>query len=213
VLPLAFDLVPGASREAVFAGLVNKIEKESDNHVGVGLVGAQWLMRTLSDNGRADLALTIATQKTYPGWGYMVQKDATTVWELWNGDTADPAMNSGNHVMQIGDLGLWMYEYLAGIRSDPEAPGFRHFNVKPYAVNSLSFVRATHRSPYGQIGSSWKREKGKFSMSVTVPVNTTATITVPARDVLGTGGLKPTRVEGENSIFEVGSGQFTFQQQ
>ena len=76
-------------------------------------------MRTLSDNGRPDLALTIATQKTYPGWGYMVEKGATTVWELWNGDTADPAMNSGNHVMQIGDLGVWMYEYLAGIRSDP----------------------------------------------------------------------------------------------
>ena len=98
---------------------------ESDNHVGVGLVGAQWLMRTLSDNGRADLAFTITTQKTYPGWGYMVEKGATTVWELWNGDTADPAMNSGNHVMQIGDLGLWMYEYLAGIRTDPRTAGIQ----------------------------------------------------------------------------------------
>jgi alpha-L-rhamnosidase len=213
VLPLAFDLTPPASRDAVFQNLVNKIEKESDNHVGVGLVGAQWLMRTLSDNGRADLALTIATQKTYPGWGYMVQKDATTVWELWNGDTADPAMNSGNHVMQIGDLGLWMYEYLAGIRSDPDSPGFQHFTIKPYAVNSLSFAKATHRSPYGLISSSWKREKGKFSLSVIVPVNTTATVTVPALNVLGTAGLKPTRVEGNTSIFEVGSGQFTFQQQ
>ena len=81
-------------------------------------MGAQWLMRTLSDNGQADLAYRIATQKTYPGWGYMVEQGATTVWELWNGNTADPAMNSGNHVMQIGDLAVWMYEYLAGIRTD-----------------------------------------------------------------------------------------------
>ncbi len=60
-------------------------------------------MRTLSDNGRPDVAYKIATQTTYPGWGYMVEKGATTIWELWNGDTADPAMNSGNHVMQVGD--------------------------------------------------------------------------------------------------------------
>ncbi len=100
--------------------------------MGTGLVGAQWLMRTLSDNGHADLAYKIATQKTYPGWGYMVEQGATTIWELWNGDTADPAMNSGNHVMQIGDLAVWMYEYLAGIRSDPEAPGFRHAIIRPY---------------------------------------------------------------------------------
>ena len=73
-----------------------------------------------------DLAYKIATQKTYPGWGYMVEQGATTIWELWNGNTADPAMNSGNHVMQIGDLAVWMYEYLAGIRTDPEQPGFRH---------------------------------------------------------------------------------------
>jgi len=47
-------------------------------------------MRTLTDNGRPDVAYQIATQKTYPGWGYMVEKGATTIWELWNGDTADP---------------------------------------------------------------------------------------------------------------------------
>ena len=114
--------------------------------MGTGLVGAQWLMRTLSDNGRADLAYEIATQKTYPGWGYMVEKGATTIWELWNGDTADPAMNSGNHVMQIGDLAVWMYEYLAGIRSDPEKPGFRHIVIQPYPAGDLTFVKASHKS-------------------------------------------------------------------
>ena len=111
---------------------MRNIEQKSDGHVGTGLVGAQWLMRTLTDNGHADLAYKIATQKTYPGWGYMVEQGATTIWELWNGNTADPAMNSGNHVMQIGDLAVWMYEYLAGIRTDPEKPGFRHAIIHPY---------------------------------------------------------------------------------
>jgi alpha-L-rhamnosidase len=170
-------------------------------------VGAQWLMRTLSDNGRADLALTIATQKTYPGWGYMVEKGATTVWELWNGDTADPAMNSGNHVMQIGDLGLWMYEYLAGIR--PATPGFKHIVVKPYAVNALTHVKATHRSPYGAIASAWSRQGSTLTLNVTVPPNTNATIYVPGSNVVA-AGLKPARVEAGATVFETGSGNYTF---
>jgi len=211
VLPLAFGMVPDDARKGVFDRLVTKIEKESNNHVGVGLVGAQWLMRTLSENGRADLAYTIATQKTYPGWGYMIQKDATTVWELWNGDTADPAMNSGNHVMQIGDLGVWMYEYLAGIRPDPEQPGFKHVIVKPYTVGALTRVKATHRSPYGLITSSWQRTGTKLTMNVTVPPNTTATIHVPGSgSVTESGGLKATRKEAGASVFETGSGSYTF---
>ena len=210
VLPLALGIVPEGDKAKVFDGLVRKIEVESDNHVGVGLVGAQWLMRTLSDNGRADLAFTIATQKTYPGWGYMVEKGATTVWELWNGDTADPAMNSGNHVMQIGDLGLWMYEYLAGIRTDPEQPGFKHIVVKPYPVPELSYVKATHKTAYGTIGSSWKKDGGKLSLTVTVPPNTMATIYVPGKTVHESGGAKASRIEGGAAVFETGSGMYTF---
>ena len=72
VLPLAFGMVPPEERARVFDHLVRKIEGESRGHIGTGLVGGQWLMRVLSDNGRADLAYRIASQKDYPGWGYMV---------------------------------------------------------------------------------------------------------------------------------------------
>lgn len=211
VLPLAFDMVPSEDRERVFQRLVEKIEKESDNHVGVGLVGAQWLMRTLSDNGRPDVAFAIATQTTYPGWGYMVEKGATTIWELWNGDTADPAMNSMNHVMQIGDLAVWMYEYLAGIRPDAEKPGFRHIHIRPVPVEGLSYVKAIHRSLYGPISSSWIRTGGRLELEVTVPPNTTATICVPSTGkVSEAGGLAPVRVEKGCTIFETGSGSYRF---
>ena len=150
-------MVPDDRREQVMARLVKKIEVESDDHVGVGLIGAQWLMRTLTENGQGDLAFKIATQTTYPGWGYMISKGATTVWELWNGDTADPAMNSGNHVMQIGDLNVWFYEYLAGIRSDAQAVGFKKIVIRPYPVAGLDSVSASHESPYGRIASKWVR--------------------------------------------------------
>ena len=213
ILPLAFDMVPDASRTAVFDGLVRKIEQESGNHVGVGLVGAQWLMRTLSGNGRTDLALTIATQKTYPGWGYMVGKGATTVWELWNGDTADPAMNSGNHVMQVGDLGVWMYEYLAGIRPDPAQPGFRHFFIRPEPAKGLTFARATHRSPFGEIRSEWRRAGNGLTLDVTVPPNSTATIEVPGAGATEAGGLPAAASGGKITRFEAGSGVYSFRVQ
>ncbi len=221
VLALAFGLAPKEDREAILAGLVRKIVKESDSHVGVGLVGAQWLMRTLSDNGHSDIAYTMATQKTYPGWGYMVEKGATTVWELWNGDTADPAMNSMNHVMQIGDLGVWMYEYLAGIRPDPEKPAFKHVIVRPFLTGDLAFVKASHESMYGTIASSWERKDGSLRLSITIPANTTATVYVPARDaaqVRESGkpaaqskDLKFVRMEGTNAVYEIGSGSYAFE--
>ena len=210
VLPLAFGLVPEDARGRVTEGLVRRIVKETGSHVGVGLVGAQWLMRALSDNGQAELAYTIATQKTYPGWGYMVEKGATTIWELWNGDTADPAMNSGNHVMQIGDLGVWMYEYLAGMRPDPEKPGFSHIIVKPYPVSGLTRVKASHEAPYGTIATEWTRTAGTLALKVTVPPNTSATVFVPGSGAVEAAGLKPARQEGGAAVFETGSGTYTF---
>ncbi len=220
ILPLYFDMAPPEARAGLLASLVRNIEQVTAGHVGTGLIGAQFLMRTLSDNGRADLAYEIATQKTYPGWGYMVSKGATTIWELWNGDTADPAMNSGNHVMQIGDLAVWMYEYLAGIRSDPAQPGFRYVIIRPYPAGDLTFVTGSHISPYGKIATSWKRDGAGFSLDVTIPPNSTATVWLPAKDAAsvtesGTAatkaqGVKFLRQENGHALYEVDSGSYRF---
>jgi alpha-L-rhamnosidase len=220
ILPLYFGMVPEDFRPAILQTFVDNIEHKSTAHIGTGLVGAQWLMRTLSDNGYANLAYKIATQKTYPGWGYMVDQGATTIWELWNGNTADPAMNSGNHVMQIGDLAVWMYEYLAGMRTDPEQPGFRHSIIRPYLAGDLSFVKATHQTMYGALVSSWKREKGRLTLDVTVPPNTTATVWIPAKSAASvtesgkklesSGGIKLLKGAPGAVLVSVGSGSYSF---
>jgi alpha-L-rhamnosidase len=221
VLPLAFDLAPEAERERILQHLLAQIENESKGHIGTGLIGGQWLMRALSDNGRPDVAYQIASQRTYPSWGYMVEKGATTIWELWNGDTADPAMNSGNHVMLVGDLGIWLFENLAGIKPDPAQPGFKHIVMRPEPVGHLRFVRATHRSPYGFIASEWKKAPKRFSWNIVVPLNTTATVYVPARSaeaVKESGqpasrarGVKFLSMENGRAVFEVGSGHYRFE--
>jgi alpha-L-rhamnosidase len=220
VLPLAFGLVPDDMRGKIFDHLVHKITDETHGHIGTGLVGGQFLMRVLTANGRLDLAYMIATQETYPSWGYMVEHGATTVWELWNGDTANPAMNSGNHVMLVGDLAIWLYEDLAGIKADPEQPGFKHIIMQPTPVGDLKFVRATHLSPYGWISSEWHWEGDQFDWQIKIPANTTATVYLPVQNVeavtesgrplAGANGVKFLRVEDGRVVVDVQSGAYHF---
>jgi alpha-L-rhamnosidase len=131
---------------------------------------------------------------------------------LWNGNTADPTMNSRNHVMLIGDFVAWLYEDLAGIKTDPEQPAFKHILMRPEPVKGLTFVKATHESPYGLISSSWHRQDGQFDWQIEIPANTTATVYVPAtsREAVLAGGLEPVRFENGRSIYELGSGQYHF---
>ena len=221
VLPLAFDMVPRDQRQPVFDHLIHKITEETKGHVGTGLVGGQWLNRVLTAGGRADLSYGFATNTTYPSWGYMVENDATTIWELWNGNTADPAMNSGNHVMLVGDLVIWLYECVAGIQSDPAQPGFKHILMRPHPVGDLKWVKASHNSLFGPIASDWEIKESKFRWNVSIPPGTSATVWVPAHDgaevtesgrpITEANGLKVVRRDRDAVELEVGSGTYRFE--
>jgi alpha-L-rhamnosidase len=203
-------------RGRILNHLADQIENGTRGHIGTGLIGGQYLMRVLTENGRPDLAYQIASQKDYPSWGYMIEHGATTMWELWNGNTADPTMNSGNHVMLVGDLVIWFYEDLAGIKSDPAQPGFKHIMMRPTPIGDLTWVKATDNSPYGKIFSEWRcgGNAGKpgfdFDWRIEIPANTTATVFVPASSLksVQAGGINPIRFENGRAIFELGSGQY-----
>ncbi|MBR4562032.1 MAG: family 78 glycoside hydrolase catalytic domain [Bacteroidales bacterium] len=177
ILPLWFGMVPKGLENKVLESIVDKTMNECGGHVSTGVIGIQQLMRCLTEYGRGDLALKIASNDTYPSWGYMVRNGATTIWELWNGNTADPAMNSGNHVMLLGDLILWEYEYLGGIRA--LEPGYSKIQFKPYPIKGLDFVNCTYNSVSGQIESHWKREGNRFEWDIVIPANTTAEVCLP----------------------------------
>ncbi|MDZ4659565.1 MAG: alpha-L-rhamnosidase C-terminal domain-containing protein, partial [Bythopirellula sp.] len=221
VLPLYFGLVPEDMHKRVFEHLVNKITVETKGHIGTGLIGGQFLNRVLADNGRSDLAYTIAAQEDYPSWGYMISQGATTIWELWNGNTADPAMNSGNHVMLVGDLVIWLFEDLAGICPDSEQPGFKHIIMRPQPVGDLTFVKASYLSPYGMIRSHWQKKDKAFDWQITIPANTTATVYLPTTKpdqvtesdtpIADAEGVEFIRREGDHAIYKVGSGSYRFE--
>ena len=223
LLSLSYGMVPDGYEDKVFQNIVDKTVNEFNSHVSTGLVGIQWLMRGLSDRGRADLAYRIATNRDYPSWGFMIEHDATTIWELWNGNTADPAMNSHNHVMLLGDLIVWFYEYLAGIQNAPGSVGFEKIVMRPYPVEGLDYVKASYQSASGFIKSSWQKNGNAFQWEITVPGNTTATVYIPASDkeqITESGqkassakGVKFVKMEGGYAVYEVGSGSYSFQRQ
>jgi alpha-L-rhamnosidase len=213
VLPLAFGLVPENVKEKVFQNMVHEIEVTKQGHISTGVIGTQFLMRTLTNFGRGDLAFKLASNKTYPSWGYMVENGATTIWELWNGNTADPTMNSQNHVMLLGDLMIWYYENMAGIKSNPEKPGFEQVIMKPDFNAGLTFVNASYESIYGLIKSNWKKGKTNLVWKITIPANTTALVYLPTANVsdVKVNNVKVSQsyqIENNKLVLELPSGTY-----
>lgn len=221
VLALAFGLVPDAQRAAVSANLIDDIVVKHNGHLTVGLIGMQWLMQTLTDIGRPEVAWTIATQTTRPSWGYMLAKGATTIWERWDYDTRGPGMNSEALLIQAGNLDAWFYQTLAGINYDRQQPGFKHIIIQPTLAGDLTWVNAHFDSPFGRIASHWKKDGNLLMLEITIPANTTATVHVPTQDAASVresgkpaaqaNCVKFLRMEHSAAVYAVGSGTYRFQ--
>lgn len=220
LLPIYFGLTPDHLKDAVFNQVYNKIKIDNHMHISTGVIGTQWLLRTLSQFKRSDIAYTLASNDTYPSWGYMAKQGATTIWELWNGNTANPQMNSQNHVMLLGDLLIWLTENLAGIQTDPNEVGFQKIIMKPDFVDELQYVHASYASVQGKIISEWKKWVGNIEWRIAIPANTKATIAIPAsakEAVFESGivaetatGVKFIKMENGAAVFEIGSGDYHF---
>ena len=214
ILPLYFGLVSEENKEKVFKNLERIIIEEKEGHLSTGLIGTQWLMRTLTENGRQDLAYQIASNTTYPSWGYMIENGATAIWELWHGNVAHPKMNSQNHVMMLGDLLVWYYEDLAGIKA--ATPGYYQIEMKPEFSVDLDFVKASYESAQGTIKSEWRKSEDDLSWDITIPANSSALVYFPAesQDQINeqsrANGVEFIRQEGDRLVYEVGSGEWEF---
>lgn len=206
ILPLAFQMVDDDIKPDVTAYLKELLSAVHDCHVASGLVGMQQFYRTMTDVGLLDCAFQSAVKTDYPSLGYMIEHGATTVWELWNGDTANPAMNSGNHVMLVGDIHVWLHECLAGIR--PKAPGFREFYLAPQIPEGLTYVECSYETGYGMVRSSWNINDTAFTWDVEVPFNTKAFLTIPGIGDFAVFDSNGTCISTQGAL-ELGSGRYS----
>ncbi|MCD6596875.1 MAG: family 78 glycoside hydrolase catalytic domain, partial [Bacteroidales bacterium] len=142
VFPLGFEMVPEEIEQEVFNTLVKHIVEDLEGHFDTGMMGTPLLLEVLANYGRPDLAYTLMSQWDFPGFGFQINKGATTIWETWNGDA------SHSHPM-FGSVCQWLYNSLVGINPDPEQPGFKHIIIKPQAVSNLKNAKANYESCYG----------------------------------------------------------------
>lgn len=124
---------------------------ESNNHPDAGILGAKALLNALSENGYSDLAYKVASQETYPSWGWWIVNGATTLYENWRIDAKNDI--SLNHIM-FGDIGAWIFKGIGGIKTDEQSAGFKNVILKPNFVVGLNEFEAKHTGPYGEIISS-----------------------------------------------------------
>ena len=174
-VPLYWGLVPDELKGEVAGNLAKRVA-EDQFHLDVGLLGQKTILSALSENGYTETAYQVASQKTYPSWGWWIVNGATTLYENWKIDAKSDI--SMNHIM-FGEIGAWFYKGLAGINPDSDQPGFKNVILRPFFPEELNFVSSSHQSPFGQIVSEWTREKKSITYKVVIPANTTADLYIP----------------------------------
>jgi alpha-L-rhamnosidase len=179
-LAVAFGLAPAERRDAIVDGLARDVEAHG-GHLNTGILGTAVLLEVLTGGGHHELAHTIASQRTYPSWGYLFENGADTLWESWRLDA-----RSRNH-HYLGTVDRWLVEDVAGLAPDPAEPGYRHVLIHPRPGGGLTHAEAWHDSPYGRVGSAWQVEGDRFTLAVTIPPNATATVWVPGRGAVEVG--------------------------
>ena len=160
------DIVPDSqTRQTVKDKLIADSYGKYKSHIAVGLVGVPIFTEWAICERQTDLMATILRQPDYPGYLNMIEQGATTTWESWDGD------RSRVHNCYNG-IGIWFYQALAGIRPDPEHPGYKHFFIDPQPCDNITWIKATKPTYFGTISvyinEGW--------LHLTVPSGTTATL-------------------------------------
>ncbi len=175
------DMLPD-SLKTIAGKNLNQLLKENNGLLSTGFLGVKPLLPALTETGYNNTAYNLLLNKKYPSWLFEVENGATSIWERWNSYTKEKGfvsgMNSFSHY-SFGSVNEWMFEFLAGIKTDGSA--YKKIIIKPEIVKGkFDFVRATLNTMNGEIVSGWKVDKNKLTMEVTIPVNTTARIHIPA---------------------------------
>jgi len=194
-IPLDLGIVPKERIDAVVSNLVEDVTARHDGHLSTGMVGANALAGALPKHGRADVMYTIATRTTFPSWGYMLSKGATTLWESWQDD---PQQRLSLNMKLHGSIDKFFYRDLAGIRLD--APGYKRIAIKPQVVGDLTHARASLKTVRGLVTVDWKRGSKSFEMNATLPVNSRAKVSIPTM-----GLAKLTIIESGKTVWKNGS--------
>lgn len=170
---LYHDIIPKEEVEAAKDSLRLAIENGPAGHFKTGIFGTKYALETLSNISTPEEVFDIVNSREYPGWGHMIDRGATTIWETWK---ESDNIYSNCHPM-FGTVTEWYYRWLGGIRPVPEKPGFEEFILAPTTPVGLTFVNCTYQSPLGPIVSNWqKAEDDSYKYEVSIPPGSTTQV-------------------------------------
>jgi alpha-L-rhamnosidase len=202
--PLFLGLVSEADRSAVRDGILADLNRHQ-GHFTVGVLGAKYLIDALTLYDRPEAAWRLVKQEGYPGWAHLIE-GRTTLSEFWDHH------GSHNHVM-LGSIDAWFYRVLVGIQTDENRPGFATIAIKPYVPAGVDAAMADVRTVRGRVEVQWVQDGKNFNLTAAVPVNTDATVYVPAgpNDRLEVEPRRePVRRDDRAAVYRVGSGKYEF---
>jgi alpha-L-rhamnosidase len=209
------DILPEEQRPSALKYLLDDINKH-DNHLTTGIFGTRYMLDLLSQEGFSQTAYDIVNQKTFPGWGHMLENGATTLWEHW---AYSDNTFSHNHPM-FGSVSQWFYRWLGGIQPHPDAIGFDRIVIRPQIPADLKWVNCSYDSIRGKITSNWRKTNNSIIMDIKIPANTAATVYLPCSNPetikesnISAGlapGIKFVRCKNSTTIYNIQSGKYHF---
>ena len=182
LFPLALGIVPQTSLNGVVHNIVHNIVEQWGGHHHTGNTGVTCLIDTLTQYGQGGVLHDLVATPSYPGWGYMVEQGATTIWESWS---LESTVGAAESMIMWASIDEFFYNDLAGIKGPDYhgpatfTPGFRRFHIEPHPLGGLQHAGATLRTVRGDISSHWRRGESSFALDVTIPVNARARVSVP----------------------------------
>ncbi|QDG61459.1 alpha-L-rhamnosidase [Pseudarthrobacter sp. NIBRBAC000502771] len=193
VRALAFHLVSPVHRTTVTAQLAELI-RGAGTHLGTGFLATPYLLPVLADNGELDLAYELLMQDSEPSWLAMVDRGATTVWELWNGIDGDGIPHQSLNHYSKGAVVSFLHRYTAGLRQAPGSAGWDRVVIEPRPGAGLTSASTSHQGPHGLIEVHWAvstdpADGAVLTLTATIPAGTTAEVLLPGRPaaVVGPG--------------------------
>ncbi len=209
---LYYDIIPDAEKEAATDSLIAAVQKGPNGHFTTGIFGTKYILEALSEAGKINEVYKIVNSTKYPGWGHMIDRGATTIWETWK---ESDNIYSNCHPM-FGTITEWYFRWLAGIRPDPSHSGLEKFFIGPSLPAGLKSVDCSYKSPFGNIVSNWEnksKEMQKYYFEI--PAGTEANAIIPLNTgqvikVSGSAGSSSRREEGSTNRFILKPGTYTF---
>ncbi len=213
-LSVYVGLVEPEYKEAVVKNIIKDI-LDRNNSLTAGDIGYRYLLQVLDHENRSDLIFAMNSRTDVPGYGYQLEKGATSLTESWQ---ALPNV-SNNHFM-LGHIQEWFYTSLGGLRPGENSVAFKTIDIRPEPAGDVTAASMTHHAPYGLISTAWKKEGNSFELNTKIPANTTAKVYLPAGEgarIMESGNpLKRNKdakilgYENGRAIIAVGSGSYSF---